>query len=88
MLCLVRLENRIIRVNAVPGATEKQITYSRSKLAGVSGSIHILKLLCTKFKIQEGSVQIGLDGNQALTAAAGTWPLKVGQSDYDLVKDI
>jgi hypothetical protein len=87
MLCSERLENRIIGVNAVPGAADEQSAY-RSELAGVSGSIHILKLLCTKFKIQAGSVQIGLDGDQAMKAAAGTWPLKVGQADYDLVKDI
>jgi ribonuclease HI len=87
MLCSEQLENRIIGVNSVPGTADKQSAY-RSELSGVSGIIHILKLLCLKFKIQEGSVQIGLDGDQALKAAAGTWPLKAGQADYDLIKDI
>ncbi len=85
--CSERLENRIIGVNAVPGAADEQSAY-RSELAGVSGIIHILKLLCKKFSIKDGSVQIGLDGDQALKAAAGTWPLKAGQADYDLIKDI
>ena len=45
MLCSNRIENRIIGVNAVPGAADEQSAY-RSELAGVSGIIHTLKLLC------------------------------------------
>jgi hypothetical protein len=48
----------------------------------------MLKLLCKKFKITQGLVQIGLDGDQALKAAAGASPLKAAQADYDLIKDI
>jgi ribonuclease HI len=87
MLCLDRIENRIIGVNAVPGAADEQSAY-RSELAGVSGIIHTLKLLCKKFQITQGSVQIGLDDDQALKAAAGTWPLKPAQANYNLIKDI
>jgi hypothetical protein len=95
MICSDPIANRIISINAVPGAADEQSAY-RSELAGVSGIMHTLKLLCKKFKITQGSVQIGLDGSvqigldgdQALKVAAGTWPLKVAQADYNLIRDI
>jgi hypothetical protein len=87
VLCSERLENRIIGVNAIPGAADEQSAYC-SKLAGMSGIIHVLKLLCMKFGIGHGSIQIGLDSDQALKAAAGTWPFNAAQADYDLIKDI
>lgn len=87
MLCSERLDNRIIGVNTVPGNSTEQSAY-RSELAGVSGIIHMLKLLCVKCKITKGSVKIGLDGEQAMKAAGGSWPLKYEQADYDLIKDI
>jgi hypothetical protein len=71
MICSDPIANRIISINAVPGAADEQSAY-RSELAGVSGIMHTLKLLCKKFKITQGSVQIGLDGDQALKVAAGT----------------
>jgi hypothetical protein len=47
-----------------------------------------LTVLCKKFKIKAGSIKIGLDGQQVLEAVGATWPLKIHQPDYDLLKDI
>jgi hypothetical protein len=87
LLCADDVDNCIIGVNAVPGAPSEQSAY-RSELAGVSGILMAIKLVCKKFKITSGSVEIGLDGQQALEAAGGNWPLKVHQPDFDLLKDI
>jgi hypothetical protein len=48
----------------------------------------VLDIICKKFKIQSGSVKIGLDGQQALIAAFDEWPLNIAQPDFDLLKDI
>ncbi len=87
LLCAADVTNCIIGVNAVPGSPSEQSAY-RSELAGVSGILLALKILCKKFDITSGSVEIGLDGQQALEAASGNWPLKVHQPDFDLLKDI
>jgi hypothetical protein len=87
LLCAETVDNCIIGVNAVPGAPAEQSAY-RSELAGVSGILLAIKILCKKFNITSGSVEIGLDGQQALEAAGGNWPLKVHQPDFDLLKDI
>jgi hypothetical protein len=48
----------------------------------------VLDILCKKFKIDSGSIEIGLDGQQALIAASDEWPLNIAQPDFDLLKDI
>ena len=79
--------NRIISVNAVPGNANEQSAY-RSELAGVSGSLAITAAVCRIHDIQEGSITLGLDGQQALLAAAGDWPLNPERPDFDLITDI
>jgi hypothetical protein len=69
---------QIIGVNAVLGACKDQSAY-QSKLAGISGIILVLDMLCKKLKIDDGSIQIGLSGQQALN---------IVQPDYDLLKAI
>jgi ribonuclease HI len=79
--------NRIVSVNSVPGNWNEQSAY-RSELAGISGSLAITAAVCHIHDIQEGSITFGLDGNQALKAAAGDWPLNPERPDFDLITDI
>jgi hypothetical protein len=79
--------NRMVGVNAVPGNCQEQSAY-RSELAGISGSLAITAAVCRIHDIQAGSITFGLDGNQALKAAAGDWPLNPERPDYDLITDI
>ena len=79
--------NRIISVNGVPGNSNEQSAY-RSELAGVSGSLATIAAVCRIHDIQEGSITLGLDGRQALLAAAGDWPLNPERPDFDLITDI
>jgi hypothetical protein len=37
--------------------------------------------------IQEGSITLGLDGNQGLQAATGNWPLNPEHPDFNLIMD-
>ena len=46
-----------------------------------------LTILCKKYDIRSGSIEIGFDGQQALKAASNDWPLKIDQPDFDLLKD-
>jgi hypothetical protein len=87
LVCAEDDSKKIIGVNAVPGACKEQSAY-RSELAGVSGILMVLDILCKKFRIQSGGIEIGLDGQQALIAASEDWPLNIAQPDYDLLKDI
>ena len=87
LVCAEDDSQRIIGVNAVPGACKEQSAY-RSELAGISGILMVLDILCKKFKITSGSIEIGLDGQQALIAASEDWPLNIAQPDFDLLKDI
>jgi ribonuclease HI len=87
LLCSEEVENCIIGVNVVPGSITEQSAY-RSKLAEVSSILLALTILCKKFDIKADSVEIVLDGQQALEAAGGTWPLKVHQPDFNLLRNI
>jgi ribonuclease HI len=87
LVCAEDDSQRIVGVNAVPGSCKEQSAY-RSELAGISGILLVLQILCTKFKIHSGSIEIGLDGQQALLAASEDWPLNIAQPDFDLLKDI
>ncbi len=79
--------NRIVSVNAVPGNPNEQSAY-RSELAGNSGSLAITAAVCRIHDINEGLITLGLDGRQALLAAAGDWPLNPARPDFDLITDI
>jgi hypothetical protein len=79
--------NRIVSVNAVPGNRDEQSAY-RSELAGISGSLAVTAAVCRIHDIQAGSITFGLDGRQALLAAAGDWPLNPERPDFDLITDI
>ncbi len=87
LVCAEDDSQRIIGVNAVPGACKEQSAY-RSELAGISGILMVLDILCKKFQITSGAIEIGLDGQQALIAASEEWPLNIAQPDFDLLKDI
>jgi hypothetical protein len=79
--------HRIVSVNAVPGNCDEQSAY-RSELAGISGSLAVTAAVCRVHDIQDGSITFGLDGRQALLAAAGDWPLNPERPDFDLITDI
>jgi hypothetical protein len=79
--------NHMVGVNAIPGNCNEQSAY-RSELAGILGSIAITAAICQLHDIQDGSITFGLDGIQALRAAAGNWPLNPEPPDFDLITDI
>ena len=76
LVCAKDDSQRIIGVNVVPGACKEQSAY-RSELAGISGILMVLDILCKKFQITSGAIEIGLDGQQALIAASEEWPLNI-----------
>ena len=79
--------HRIITVNIVPGPPGSQSAY-RSELAGISGSLLIIQALCNQYKITQGSITLGLDGQSAINTVSGSQPLKPNQPDFDLLCDI
>jgi hypothetical protein len=87
LVCAKYDSQRIIGVNAVPGACKYQIAY-QSELVGISGVLLVLDILCKKIKINNGSIEIRLDRQQTLITASEEWPLNIAQPDYDLLKDI
>ena len=46
------------------------------------------KGMCSCWDIQSGGVLIGLDGESAMTEAAGDWPLKASQPSFDVLTEI
>ena len=78
---------RIITINSVPGPTDSQSAY-RSELAGISGSLLVLRAICTKYNISSGSITIGLDGKSAIESTRQDTPLNPCQPDHDLLRDI
>jgi hypothetical protein len=72
-------------VNAVPGSPDEQSAY-RSKLADVSDILMTIKILCEKYNILSSSIEIGLDGQQALEAACR--PLRIDQPNFDLMYSV
>jgi hypothetical protein len=77
----------IVGVNSIPGEPEDHTSY-RSELRGVSGVIETVNIVCKVHGITEGSIEVGLDGDQAMKNIFGKWPLNPRQADYDLLKDI
>lgn len=55
----------ITYVNTVPGPASIQSAY-RSELAGILSSLTHVKIICDKFEINDGSITIACDGEQAL----------------------
>ena len=78
---------RMMCVNAPPGHADEQSAY-RSELAGIEGTLALLSSVCKVHDIHEGSVTIGLDGEQALIQASSDWPLSPHQADFDMLHDI
>jgi hypothetical protein len=78
---------RIVGVNSIPGENEDQSLY-RSEIGGVSGIVETIGILCDRYSITSGAVEMGLDGEQAMKNIFGEWPLHPKQADYDLLKDI
>jgi hypothetical protein len=78
---------RLVGVNVIPGESESQTAY-RAELGGVAGILELLYCVCTAHSVTEGSVEVGLDGDQARKAAFGSWPLDPGSPDYDLLQHI
>ena len=73
--------------NWVPGLENKQSAY-QSELAGISGVLASLKTIVKKFKIDSGSIEIGLDGKSFKDQAEEAYFLKMHQSSFDIILDI
>jgi hypothetical protein len=79
--------SRAIGVNTAPGSLEDHNAY-RSELSGVSGDISTVERVCKTHIVTSGSIEVGLDGQQAMKACEGHWTLNAGQPDFDLLQDI
>lgn len=77
----------VIGDNVVLGSPTEQSSY-RSELAGISGILAVLAAVCKKYDVQDGSVTLALDGEQALLKAGSVWPLSPTDTDFDLLTDI
>jgi hypothetical protein len=80
-------QGRITGTNAILGDHQDQLAY-RSELGGISGIITTVLAICKIHGITSGSIEVDLDGNQALKAVFFDWPLNPRQADFDLVQDI
>jgi hypothetical protein len=78
---------RVVGVNVIPGEEDSQSPY-RSELGGVAGILEALHCICTAHSVTEGHVTVGLDGEQAMKEAFGTWPLDPRRPDYDMLQHI
>jgi hypothetical protein len=76
-------EPLLIGWNGVPGNPHAQSAY-RSKLAGVAGIITAAKLICARYLITLGTIEVGLDELEALKQSGGNWPLSPSQADFDM----
>jgi hypothetical protein len=79
--------SREIGVNTVPGSVEDHSAY-RSEISGVSGVVTIVNCACAAHGVTEGSIKVGLDGEQAMKAISGDWVLKSDHLDFDLLQDL
>ena len=73
--------------NFVPGNPEDQNSY-HGELGGVAGGIVALQILCKYHSIKQGSIEFGLDGEQAMKAVAAQEDPKADAPSYDLLLDI
>jgi hypothetical protein len=78
---------RIMSVNNVPGNPDEQSAY-RSELAGISGSISLIKAVCEKHDVTSGRITIGLDGERAMIAVSTSESPMAKSPDFDLITDI
>jgi hypothetical protein len=78
---------RLVGVNVIPGEEDSQSPY-RSELGGVAGILEALHCICIAHSITKGHVTVGLDGEQAMKEAFGTWPLDPRRPDYDMLQHI
>ena len=68
----------------VLGHDDEQESY-RAKLSGVAGVVVTMETVCRAYNITSGTLEIGLDGEQAMKAIFGKYPPKVGAASYDLI---
>ena len=70
--------------NWVPGLKDEQSAY-RSELAGISGLLASLKIIVKKFKIDSGTIEIGLDGESAFRQADDAYCLTIHPPSFDII---
>ena len=80
-------ESRAIGVNTVPGSLEDHSAY-RSEISGVSGIVSTTECICAAHGVTDGTIEVGLDGDQAMKAISGDWLLSADHPDFDLLQDL
>jgi len=73
--------------NIVPGIPTEQDSY-RAELGGVMGILTTLELLCSFHHLNNGFIEIGLDGESALQAVFHSGPPTVDAKAQDLIRCI
>ena len=81
-------KNKLVGVNWVPGTKEDQNPY-RSELAGINGALSMLEVVVQYFEIEQGKIEIALDGESAMKSAVKSIKdLFINQSCYNILQDI
>jgi hypothetical protein len=79
--------DRITGQEICPGAADDHSSYRR-KLAGLYARMAVVQLLCNYFKVQEGRLEIGSDGQLLHSAYERGTTLVTDVRDYDRVAAI
>ena len=80
-----RMFSNVTGSNIVPGLQDEQDSY-RAEIGGVMGILTAVEILCSKYAIQSGSLELGLDGKSAKEAIFSDLPPKVEAKAYDLLR--
>ena len=70
--------------NVVPGVPHEQDSYC-AELGGLMGMLVTLEMLCQVHQIQQGSIELGLDGEGAYRAVFESTHTPVDAKSYDLI---
>jgi len=77
---------QITGANQVPGAPDDQCAY-RSELAGVVAIVTLLGVLCSFHSIEDGHLELGLDGESVIKRLTQKSPPKISIAHYDMIRD-
>jgi hypothetical protein len=80
-------KGRLVGVNVIPGDPSSH-SACRSKLGGVAGIVEALSCICKARGVTKGHVEVGLNGEQTMKEAFGSWPLDPSRPDCDMLQHI
>lgn len=88
---IAETQDRMIQIHGAliaPGPADIQGSH-RSELTGLLGGITTIDNICRKYNVTEGSVEVGCDGEGAITAITQQFDIiKTSRKHYDLIQAI